>query len=473
MKQIKTILNNPTAVTVIEIFEQNINELDEQITALSTVKSILARFIGELQKKADIHLKFDLLNDKSMLAVMGTLPFSENKINSVKEKLSMEDLNKASETLNKFDEKNVRVVYMPPMTIASAGCSPGETEKFKSCLNYVVKPYQEGRITMRDVLKKFIDDVDLFKIKPDARIFGFQNHGDQYFKGHKFDINGMWASIPDDLNVPLPLNKLKFYGGLYVKCSSGFDIGSWLENNDYKWAPEDGINRPIMDEFIDPFNRFGLENTWSEETGSFVTDNLWPIKKLKKLTEADKKRLTKLLDDTISQKKPTEIDLTTMEKHGDFELKYEDGAMLLKIDGYPNGAGMKTPQQFKAPLKIELRAKTDLCSIVLAYAKGNINLKWHNLHDDPLPVNDIADGEMYTYPKCGAIPIGEFVDIEWILAREFMAVKVNGELRHIGSHYGYIKAFEENPGFSLLSPVTITTEIGSTITTKSLRVIEL
>ena len=80
MKQIKDLLNNQNAVAVIEIFKQNISELDEQITALSTVKSILARFIDELQEKADVHLKLDLLNDKAMLAVLGSLSFSENKI---------------------------------------------------------------------------------------------------------------------------------------------------------------------------------------------------------------------------------------------------------------------------------------------------------------------------------------------------------------------------------------------------------
>ena len=100
MKQIKDILNNPTAVAVIEIFKQNINELDEQITALSTVKSILARFIDELQTKTDVHLKPDLLTDKTMLTLVSTLPFSENKI---KENISMEELNKASETLSKMN----------------------------------------------------------------------------------------------------------------------------------------------------------------------------------------------------------------------------------------------------------------------------------------------------------------------------------------------------------------------------------
>jgi len=80
MKQIRDILKNQDAVAVIEIFKQNINELDEQITALSTVKSILARFVDELQEKADVRLKLDLLNDETMLAAVNALSFSENKI---------------------------------------------------------------------------------------------------------------------------------------------------------------------------------------------------------------------------------------------------------------------------------------------------------------------------------------------------------------------------------------------------------
>ena len=102
MKQIKDILNNQNAVEVIEIFNRNINELDEQITALSAVRSILIRFVQELQEKADVYLKLDLLNDKTILAAINALAFSENKI---KEKVSMDELNKASETLSTLDEK--------------------------------------------------------------------------------------------------------------------------------------------------------------------------------------------------------------------------------------------------------------------------------------------------------------------------------------------------------------------------------
>jgi len=45
-----------------------------------------------------------------MLAIVSALPFSENK---VKEKLPMEELNKANETLSKLAERDVRIIYRP------------------------------------------------------------------------------------------------------------------------------------------------------------------------------------------------------------------------------------------------------------------------------------------------------------------------------------------------------------------------
>lgn len=49
-----------------------------------------------------------------MLAIANTLSFSENKI---KEKISMEDLNKENENLNKLEDNDVRIVYVPQMCL--------------------------------------------------------------------------------------------------------------------------------------------------------------------------------------------------------------------------------------------------------------------------------------------------------------------------------------------------------------------
>lgn len=51
VKQIISILNNYDAAEAVEIFRQNISEIDGEITALSTVRSILTRFIEEINPK--------------------------------------------------------------------------------------------------------------------------------------------------------------------------------------------------------------------------------------------------------------------------------------------------------------------------------------------------------------------------------------------------------------------------------------
>lgn len=48
VRQIKIFLQNPSAATAVEIFQKNINELNEEITALSTIREILSRFAGGL-----------------------------------------------------------------------------------------------------------------------------------------------------------------------------------------------------------------------------------------------------------------------------------------------------------------------------------------------------------------------------------------------------------------------------------------
>ena len=439
MKQIKDILNNQNAVEVIEIFKQNIDELDEKITALSVVKSILARFIDELQEKANLHLKLDLLNDKTMIAVVDSLSFVKHDI---KEKVPMEELNKASETLRKSNEKNVRIVNLPPMTWAfaeGAGC--------------------------RTILKKFIDDVDLFNIKPDTRIFCFDGFGQE------INASTIFASIPDDFNVPAPLKKVYFSGGLYAWFPGNFDFGPWLENSeDYEWAPGGGIHRPIMEELSNPYNRFNL-NSYFEKTGC-TTDSLWPIRKTEKLSGESIKALTEL-EEMFSRGKTTKIDLPSLINHENHKLNYTSGSMEIKSYSTSNqwGLGLATPQQFDCPLKIELRAKTDSIYFIIKYATGSLIIN-HPQMPNGLSICDIMDGK-FSFYKDKDIPINEFADIEWILGKEFMAIKINGEIRHFGRDYGYIQAFDDNPEHRFSSAVSINTAQSATLTVESLRVTEL
>jgi len=207
VKQIKEILDNQNAQTAVAIFERNISELDEEITSLATIKSILARFVEELRAQTGMTLQLDLLN------AANSISFSKNLI---KEKVSMEDLNKASEKYPKLT--NVRIVYLPPAVIAV-------TKSFT--VNHEWDAYAE--------IAKFAEENDLLKIKPDARTFGF-NMSSNGVAGYE-----AWATIPDDMEVPAPFEKRNFNGGLYACHARAFKdlnmdeckfIHEWVRNSE-------------------------------------------------------------------------------------------------------------------------------------------------------------------------------------------------------------------------------------------------
>jgi len=188
--------------------------------------------------------------------------------------------------------------------------------------------------------------------------------------------------------------------------------------------------------------------------------------------EKGKKALVEY-ESAITNKQPEDIDLTTMTESGSIDVKYIDGKMSIYNNTGDESAncGMVTPKWFNGPVKIELRAKTDSTNIRLYYCYGEMIINWEcNL--DELRIHDVATSKEFGYHDVGRVPCDEFVDIEWLIGRDVMAVKVNGELRHAGVHYPYIEKLKE-PDNEIGSRVRVTSDFGSTVTVESLRVTEL
>lgn len=92
---------------------------------------------------------------------------------------------------------NVRIIYIPPATVAA-------TYYFG----------QEPRERAGRVLDDFVRDRHLYSMKPDIRHYGFSVPGpfqEEDDRGYE-----MWVTIPDHLDVPEPLVKKWFGGGLYA-----------------------------------------------------------------------------------------------------------------------------------------------------------------------------------------------------------------------------------------------------------------
>jgi len=106
VKQIGIILNNPDAAVMVEIFKMNMQELDNEITALSTIRRILERFVGELEAVINVNLGFNFLNSEEVHAITSSLSLVQS---TIKEKLAMNELNQAAKVLDKRHQVKLRV----------------------------------------------------------------------------------------------------------------------------------------------------------------------------------------------------------------------------------------------------------------------------------------------------------------------------------------------------------------------------
>ncbi len=263
LKQISTILQSDDVITLIDVFRENLNELENEVTALSTIKTVLQIFITRLSENVRINIKPDLLSDDTIVKIVDSLTLS--KIN-FKEEKSMEELNKANESLGKLQDKDVRILYLPPATVASAHFIGEEPEH--NC---------------GEIMQKFVKESGLYKIKNDARTFGFNHPNPCEGKPYGYEV---WVTIPDDMNVPSPLVKKTFEGGLYaahkiilgdfhewewlcdwVKTNSKFDDNSLNDGGE--------CMNGLLEEHLNHLYYMSLN--WPEDAPSQL-DLLFPIK---------------------------------------------------------------------------------------------------------------------------------------------------------------------------------------------------
>ena len=204
VKQIRELFGNSSALGVIEVFEKNIRELDEQMT---------------------------------------------------------------DETLQKLEDKDVRIIYLPPMTVAAA--------RFSGKAEYGVGPEATGMI------EKFVYGTELLKMKPDARGMGFDcSRADLRVEvGATPTAYEAWVSIPEDMEVPPPLVKKTFSGGMYaahVLRDWNFQDWGLLQ----EWVSKSGryeeADGPCFEEIL---NYYNLMNNGAKMEDTQI-DLLLPIKEM-------------------------------------------------------------------------------------------------------------------------------------------------------------------------------------------------
>jgi len=218
LKQIAIILNDYEQSQALQIMRENVSELNEEINALSTIRNILNIFISRLDESIRDKIRLDLLEDSELIKVIDALNLS--KLN-LKEERSMDELNNAKKVIE--SKMDIRIVYLPPATVVASQYTGENPEDISG-----------------DRLESFIKSVNLPLVKPDFRVYGFNNPSPQECQehyGYEF-----WATIPDNVEVQAPLEKKHFAGGLYAAhCIKMGDFQEWGEfveqiknNSEYK-----------------------------------------------------------------------------------------------------------------------------------------------------------------------------------------------------------------------------------------------
>lgn len=263
LKQIALILMEPEQVKIMEVFEANMKEVTNEMAALNTIRQVLELFIERLKSMTGTTVKLELLQDADIIKVIEPLSLSKIKF---KEERSMEELNKANEALGKL--RNVRVVMLAPCTVASyhfIGENPEET--------------------VGEVADKFVRESKLYERKPDARMFGFNHPNPSPDRPHYgYEV---WVTIPDDMEVPDPLVKKKYQGGMYAAHTIKFPdfhewdfLVKWVENSDKYAANYSELGQEIMDGCLEEHLNwiYSAHMGWPENGIDGNIDLLLPIK---------------------------------------------------------------------------------------------------------------------------------------------------------------------------------------------------
>lgn len=178
----------------------------------------------------------------------------------------MKKLKQASETLNQLTDQDVRIVYLPPATVASIHCIGNKPEDRTS-----------------DMMRQFVATMKLARVKPDFRHYGFNHPNGTNDDDHGYEN---WVTIPHDMDVQAPFVKKHFAGGLYAAHTIFFGafeawhwLWQWVENNDRfdlnLGDPEcmDGL----IEEHLNYFNQYNLKN-FDLDKDKFQMDLMIPVK---------------------------------------------------------------------------------------------------------------------------------------------------------------------------------------------------
>jgi len=253
LKQIGAILGcadsgDPSGI--LAVLCQQLSGIEENIASLRAVRDILLRMarLGGQNPMA-------LLEDEAVQRMADTIPPSENLL-----KECHKPMEKA---------ENVRILMLPPFTAAAYHYVGAEPEE-----------------KVGAVMSEFVQNSGLYEIKPDARLFGF-NHpspsGPESVYGYED-----WVTVPEDMEIPAPLTRKHFQGGLYAVLTIDFpdfyrwqSLASWAADNEQYEPNYSDLGDEIMGGCLEEHLNwvYAAHMGWSENGIDGQVDLMLPVKR--------------------------------------------------------------------------------------------------------------------------------------------------------------------------------------------------
>lgn len=259
LKQIQRMMNGPREEAV-RVLEERIRGADESAAAMRTIKRGLERLLELLREGPAGGNGLDLVRESALAELTGSLPLEKHRL---KEEQNMRI---AKEMVEK--ESCVRIVLLPPCTVAACRCVGDAPEEAAG-----------------DIMNDFVRSSRLYERKPDARLFGFNNPAPE--PGHSCHGYEDWVTIPDGMEVPAPLVKKYFPGGLYAAYAIAFPdfhewdfLRKWVENSEiYRTDYHDRAQKDMRGCLEEHLNWvYSAHMGWPENGVDGKVDLLLPIK---------------------------------------------------------------------------------------------------------------------------------------------------------------------------------------------------
>ncbi|MDR0896260.1 MAG: MerR family transcriptional regulator [Oscillospiraceae bacterium] len=423
VKDILRIYENEDMTTVVAVFVKRINELDEQVGALSEMKRIVGEFLKAMTAQG--------ITKISALPLLYEEMDKELTILEEQKPATFEDLNAAAEKLAK--PVDFSIVDLPPMRVLTSFLKPDTKESdFSGFLRYI-------------------------QLSGLSQATG-GNHRQFEFQTEAGEV--LMVQVPDDFVNDCVYLDYPFAGGLFAATNVYLDedlgqtfrvVVRQLDDNPYYQFAycTDGTSRhPTL-----------LENLISPDDKRELVAMYVPVKKrLANPALFDKPQ--EVTGITVAEIEAAEqvlwerdVDLAKLVRDNHSLQRLLDTGEIEYTGGHTSRV-LNTGVEVKPPFRVDIAYYVDTESMRYYYGntegcifiKCGLDVFGVNMNNRPdnqeqsLTFTQPIYHDAFRYLNRGAIQANQYNRVSWIVGAKHVAVTINGEVRYCGKDFPYMQS---------------------------------